>query len=159
MVVFEGGLDALALAEIEARENTIYVSTGGGFGPRTEAALLKLAEGRQVLSGFDNDAAGDALHRQVTELLPGATRLAPPLRVEGATMRCKDWLDVLEASNAARSRAIPSTGPGTIGDGASETGQSIEAPRGQASASEMEAPSGSAPVPPHADEPETPEFG
>jgi hypothetical protein len=81
MVVFEGGLDALALAELEARKDTIYVSTGGGFGPRTEAALLKLAEGRQVLSGFDNDATGDVLHRQLTRLLPRVTRLAPPLRI------------------------------------------------------------------------------
>ena len=31
MVVLEGGLDALALAQIENRNDTIYVSTGGGF--------------------------------------------------------------------------------------------------------------------------------
>lgn len=98
MVIFEGGLDALALAELEAREDTIYVSTGGGFGPRTEAALVKLAQGRQVLSGFDNDAAGEALNIQLTGILPGATRLAPPMRVRGSTTRCKDWLDVLSAS-------------------------------------------------------------
>ncbi|WP_324753158.1 relaxase/mobilization nuclease domain-containing protein [Roseovarius sp. Pro17] len=30
MIVFEGGLDALALAEIEDRSDTTYVSTGGG---------------------------------------------------------------------------------------------------------------------------------
>lgn len=158
MVVFEGGLDALALAELEARGDTIYVSTGGGFGPRTEAALLKLAEGRQVLSGFDNDAGGDALHRQLTGLLSRVTRLAPPSRVEGGTKPCKDWLDVLEASKAAPSPAIPSIGPWITGDGASETGRPMAAQRGRASVPEPEAPSAPASMAPHADEPEAPEF-
>lgn len=131
MVIFEGGLDALALAELEAREDTIYVSTGGGFGPRTETALVKLAEGRQVLSGFDNDAAGNALHKQITGVLPVATRLAPASRVEGSTQPSKDWLDILEASNAAPAPAMAATCPGTTGDSASETGRSI---RGSAQA-------------------------
>lgn len=159
MMVFEGGLDALALAELEAREDTIYVSTGGGFGQRTETALLKLAEGQQVLSGFDNDAAGEALHRQLTGLLSRVTRLAPPSRVEGGTNPCKDWLDVLEASKAARSPAIPSTGPGTTADGASETGLPIEALPRRASVPEPEARSAPASMAPHADEPEAPQFG
>ncbi len=159
MVVFEGGLDALALAEFEAREDTIYVSMGGGFGPRTEATLLKLAEGRQVLSGFDNDAAGDALHNQLTEFLPAAKRLAPPTLVEGATKPCKDWLDVLNASEAAPAPAMAATLPRATGDDASESGLPIEAPHAQASVSEPEAPSGPAPMTPHVDEPETPEFG
>ena len=159
MVVFEGGLDALALAEFEAREDTIYVSTGGGFGPRTEAALVKLARGRQVLSGFDNDAAGDALHNQLTEFLPAAKRLAPPTLVEDATKPCKDWLDVLNASEAAPAPAMAATLPRATGDDASESGLPIEAPHAQASVSEPEAPSGPAPMTPHVDEPETPEFG
>ncbi|MCL3883893.1 relaxase/mobilization nuclease domain-containing protein [Marivita sp. GX14005] len=109
MVIFEGGLDALALAELEAREDTIYVSTGGGFGARTAVALLKLAEGRQVMSGFDNDAAGAALHKRLATLLPGATRLAPPSQVGGAKKPCKDWLDVLNASREAPSPAMSSS--------------------------------------------------
>lgn len=142
MVIFEGGLDALALAEFEAREDTIYVSTGGGFGPRTEAALVKLAEGRQVLSGFDNDAAGEALHSQLTGLLPGATRLAPPLRVRGSTKPCKDWLDVLSVSKVTvpPSPAVPSARPGAAGGGTGEAGRSMQAPHGRASASAPDAP-------------------
>jgi 5S rRNA maturation endonuclease (ribonuclease M5) len=106
MVVFEGGLDALALAELEARFDTIYVSTGGGFGQRTEQALKALAKGRQVFSGFDNDRAGEALHAQLRRILPTVERHAPPARIEGATRPCKDWLDVLNAT-AERSKAAP----------------------------------------------------
>jgi 5S rRNA maturation endonuclease (ribonuclease M5) len=157
MVVFEGGLDALALAELEAREDTIYVSTGGGFGPRTEAALLKHAEGRQVHSGFDNDVAGDDLHRQLTGLLPGAKRLAPPTRVEGTKKPCKDWLDVLNAPKGACSPALAATRPQTMRHDASEYRLPIEASHAQASVSEPEAPSGQAPMIPNVDEPETPE--
>lgn len=158
MVIFEGGLDALALAEFEARDDTIYVSTGGGFGPRTEAALLKLAEGRQVLSGFDNDTAGDTLHRQLTKLLPRVTRLPPPSRIEGATRPCKDWLDVLNATKTARSSAVPSTRPGVAGDGASKAGRSMQAQQGRASVSEPEALSETAPVARPVNEPNTPEM-
>jgi 5S rRNA maturation endonuclease (ribonuclease M5) len=128
MVVFEGGLDALALAELEAREDTIYVSTGGGFGPRTEAALLKSAEGREVLSGFDNDAAGEILHRQLTGLLPGATRLAPPPHVEGTKKPCKDWLDVLNASKGASSPPMPPARPRSAGKVENEVPQPVRAP-------------------------------
>jgi 5S rRNA maturation endonuclease (ribonuclease M5) len=160
MVVFEGGLDALALAELEAREDTIYVSTGGGFGPRTEAALLKLAEGRQVLSGFDNDAAGNALHRQLTGFLPGAMRIAPPVRIEGRTKLCKDWLDVLNASKitVTPSPAVPSARPRATGDGIGKAGRSMQAPQGPAAASKPETPSETAPTTQPFGEPETPEF-
>lgn len=106
MVVFEGGLDALALAELEARHDTIYVSTGGGFGQRTEQALKTLAKGRQVFSGFDNGRAGEALHAQLKQLLPIVERHAPHKRIEGAPRLCKDWLDVLNAT-AERSKLGP----------------------------------------------------
>ena len=128
MVVFEGGLDALALAEFEARHDTIYVSTGGGFGPKTEAALLKLAEGLKPLSGFDNDAAGEALHRRLTGLLPGATRFAPPSQVEGAKKVCKDWLDVLNASKGVLSLVLPSSSLPAASKHAGLAEQSMQAP-------------------------------
>lgn len=98
MVVLEGGLDALAIAELEARDDTIYVSTGGGFGTLTEDALLQLTDGKDIISGFDNDAAGDALHAKLLTLLPAAKREAPPTRIEGSEIECKDWLDVLNAA-------------------------------------------------------------
>lgn len=115
VVVFEGGLDALALAELEAREDTIYVSTGGGFGPKTEAALLKLAAGREVLSGFDNDTAGKALHKRLKDLMPSAKRHAPPSQIEGSNAPCKDWLDVLNATKNQMPIATPPAMPEVIG--------------------------------------------
>jgi len=141
MVVFEGGLDALALAEFEARDDTIYVSTGGGFGPKTEAALLKLAEGLKPLSGFDNDAAGEALHRRLTGLLPRATRLAPPSQVEGAmnVKPCKDWLDVLNASKVAASQTMSPSNLAAHSESAGLAEQLVQAP--------------------HLREPKMPEFG
>jgi len=159
MVIFEGGLDALALAELEAREDTIYVSTGGAFGPRTEAALLKLAHGRKVLSGFKNDAAGDALHSQITGLLPGAIRLAPPSRIEGVKKPCTDWLHVLNASKDAPSPTLSSTRPRAACHGASEAGQSSETGGQAERAAELEPHSEPVPTAQHLDEPETPEFG
>lgn len=104
LVVFEGGLDALALAEIENRNDTLYVSTGGGFGPRTVSALMTLAQSRAVFSGFDNDEGGNALHNRLIGSLPHTERLSPPSSVQGAKAVCKDWLDVLNARNAAAAR-------------------------------------------------------
>lgn len=100
MVVFEGGLDALALAELESRTDTLYVSTGGGFGPKTEVALQRLSEGRQVLSGFDNDPAGETLHKRLLALVSTSERYSPLSRIDGSERVCKDWLDVLNAIKA-----------------------------------------------------------
>ena len=83
IVIFEGGLDALALAEIEGRDDTIHVSTGGGFGPKTEAALLALSKDKEVLSGFDNDPAGVTMNKKFLAFMPTAQRLAPPSQIEG----------------------------------------------------------------------------
>lgn len=93
MVVCEGGLDALALAEHEQHDGTIYVSTAGGFGERSRDALIHLSVGREVISAFDNDTAGEAMDRKLLAAIPSAKRAAPPEIVEG--QKCKDWLDVL----------------------------------------------------------------
>jgi len=162
MVILEGGLDALALAELEARDDTLYVSTGGGFGPKTEAALLKLAEGRQVLSGFDNDAAGDALHSQLTGLLPQVARLAPPSRIEESTKPCTDWLDVrtdvLNTSKVVPSPTMAPSDLGAAGEAVGEARQSLETGGEDKRAAEPEPHSEPAPTAQHLDEPETPEF-
>lgn len=110
MLVVEGGLDALALAELEARADTIYVSTGGGFGQMTEEALRLLAEGREVFAAFDNDAAGDLMCSKLQAFLPTAARLAPPSRVGTSKKICKDWLDVLNAPKAGAPTQHPELG-------------------------------------------------
>ncbi|MCI5041657.1 MAG: toprim domain-containing protein, partial [Donghicola eburneus] len=107
MVVFESGLNALALAELEARNDTLYVSTGGGLGPETRGALATLAETREVLSGFDNDHAGDALHERLLSLLPGTRRHAPPSQIIGFARPCKAWFDVLKATADAKHDELP----------------------------------------------------
>ena len=107
MVVFESGLNALALAELEARTDTLYVSTGGSLGAKTLKALATLAETREVLSGFDNDHAGDALHERLLDLLPYTQRHAPPSQIIGATRPCKAWFDVLKATADAKHDALP----------------------------------------------------
>ncbi|MFD2741759.1 toprim domain-containing protein, partial [Sulfitobacter aestuarii] len=109
MIVFEGGLDALALAEMEGRDDTIYVSTGGGFGPLSAMALRQFGADKAVFSAFDNDAAGDLLADKLREILPAAERLAPPSRVEGAATVCKDWLDVLVASKSTGTAPLASS--------------------------------------------------
>jgi hypothetical protein len=107
MVVFESGLNALALAELEARTDTLYVSTGGSLGAKTLKALATLAETREVLSGFDNDHAGDALHEHLLDLLPDTRRHAPPSQIIGAARPCKGWFDVLNATEDAKHDALP----------------------------------------------------
>jgi len=100
MKFVEGGLDALALAEIEERDDTLYVSTGGGFGQITEAALIELGKGHEVWSAFDNDEAGNAMDKKLRALLAHAYRLAPPAPIKGRQGSCKDWLDVLVAEKS-----------------------------------------------------------
>lgn len=116
MAVVESGLDALALAELEDRDDTLYVSTGGGFGSLTEAALQRLAQGRTVVSAFDNDLGGETHQRKLLGFLPDAKRLAPPSQVQGQDGACKDWLDVLAARKVMGKdpRSAPSNGEASL---------------------------------------------
>lgn len=102
LLVFEGGLDCLAMAEIENRDDTLYISTGGGFGPATTDALINFAAGRQVFCAFDNDQADEMMTSKVREVIPNAQRLAPPFSVSGSAGSCKDWLEVLNAMKDVR---------------------------------------------------------
>jgi len=63
--------------------------------------LVRLAAGRETLGGFDNDRAGEATHAALAKIVTEAIRLAPPSRVPGADVNCKDWLDVLNARQEA----------------------------------------------------------
>lgn len=102
MIVVEGGLDALAFAELDNRDDTIYVSTGGGFGPGSLGALRKLAEGKIVISAFDNDAAGDQFDKKLREILPEVGRFAPLAQLKGSAVQFKDWLDVLNVQKESQ---------------------------------------------------------
>lgn len=150
MVVLESGLDALALAQIEGRDDTIYASTGGGFGKLTEEALLRLAEGREVVSGFDNDDAGGGLHAQLLALVPEAGREAPPARIENSDAVCKGWLDVLNATRDRQESEMAEDPAQTSDEGPAEP---VEVASGDQESSPDDPSTG---LP--SDEPERPDF-
>lgn len=126
MVVFDSGLDALALAEIEKRDDTIYVSTGGGFVPKTQLALKTLGVDKDVYSGFGNDDAGDALHKEMCRFLPDTTRHAPPKTAGSLKVECKDWLDVLNALKAPAPALTPDPAMPDQEGAAGEKGADVE---------------------------------
>ena len=93
IVVVEGGIDALSLAQMEGRSDTAYVSTGGGVSRRALDQLKSLAAGKTVDLAFDADAAGDQLAAQIATALSGvaiAERQRPPSAY-------KDWNALLQA--------------------------------------------------------------
>lgn len=98
--VVESGLDALAAAEIEQRNDTLYVSSGGNFGDKSIEYLKILSDDREVLSAFDDDPAGAEMHAKILNAVPHAQRHTPPKRIDGSDQKCKDWLDVLNAMKA-----------------------------------------------------------
>jgi hypothetical protein len=60
--VTEAAIDAMSLAAIESlRDDTLYLSTGGGWSPATDAALLTLAErtGTQIVAATDANPQGE----------------------------------------------------------------------------------------------------
>lgn len=81
IVLTESGIDALSLAQQEWRSDTLYVSTGGGFGRRTLDEVRALASnhpGAEIILGFDNDDAGELMAEKVSEAIDfETTRLRP----------------------------------------------------------------------------------
>ncbi len=95
LCVTEAAIDAMSLAAFEGlREGSLYLSTGGGWSPATEAALRKLA-GRpeaQLVAATDANHQGEtfAVRLRVIAEEVGCDwlRLAPP---------AEDWNDALRA--------------------------------------------------------------
>lgn len=104
IVVTESGLDALSAAQIEARDDTRYVSFGGAPGRRAFDELRRLAVGAdQVVIGTDNDAAGDAIAARIRTALADIPRLAV---TDGKPPVGNDWNDTLRAALAADTLAL-----------------------------------------------------
>lgn len=62
LCVTEAAIDAMSLAALEGmREHTLYLSTGGGWSPATDAALIELAgqNGAQLIAATDANSQGD----------------------------------------------------------------------------------------------------
>ncbi|MBB4420836.1 hypothetical protein GGE20_005827 [Rhizobium leguminosarum] len=94
LAVTEAAMDAMSLAAIEGlRQGTLYLSTGGGWSPTTEAALRELASnpGVQMVAATDANPQGDMFAERLRTLADDAgcdwTRLRP---IE------EDWNDTLK---------------------------------------------------------------
>lgn len=93
--VTEAAIDAMSLAAAEdLRDDSLYLSTGGGWSPKTEAALVALLArpGVELVCATDANDQGDAFARRLqalaVEVNRPALRLRPP---------ADDWNEVLQA--------------------------------------------------------------
>lgn len=85
LCVTEAAIDAMSLAAFEGlREESLYLSTGGGWSPTTEAALRVLATrgGAQLVAATDANAQGETFADRIRLIAEDAgcdwLRLAPP---------------------------------------------------------------------------------
>ena len=69
--VTEAAIDAMSLADLEgARPDSLYVATGGGWSPATEAALRRLASRPETLlvAATDADAQGEIYAERIGKM-------------------------------------------------------------------------------------------
>jgi hypothetical protein len=100
MCVTEAAIDAMSLAAIEGmREDTLYLSTGGGWSPATEVALGALSRraGAMLIAATDANSQGDAFAHRLCALAEhsgcGWQRLRPPT---------EDWNEALKQRGEER---------------------------------------------------------
>ncbi len=91
LCVTEAAIDAMSLAAFEGlREGSLYLSTGGGWSPTTEAAVQALAAraDAQLVAATDDNPQGEAFADRLREIAQTAgcdwLRLKPP---------AEDWND------------------------------------------------------------------
>jgi len=93
IVYVESSIDAISyayLAHQKGHKDFAVVSITGGLKERLQEHVKSaLDAGREVVSAFDNDKAGDQYHARVIEVAPGARREKPEIG--------KDWNDQLKA--------------------------------------------------------------
>lgn len=100
LCVTEAAIDAMSLAAIEGiREGTLYLSTGGGWSPNTDAALrhLVVRPDVQLVAATDANPQGEVYAHRLRELAEEAggswLRLRPP---------ADDWNEVLKLQEKER---------------------------------------------------------
>ncbi|WP_235864288.1 DUF3991 and toprim domain-containing protein [Pseudorhizobium flavum] len=100
LCVTEAAIDAMSLAALEgSREGTLYLSTGGGWSPATDAALCELAErpGLTLVAATDANSQGDIYAERLRALAEASgcdwQRLRP---------QADDWNEVLKAQEKER---------------------------------------------------------
>jgi len=93
LCIAEAAIDAMSLAAIEGiREDTLYLSTGGGWAPSSDAALRALAgrPGVQLVAATDSNPQGEIYGERLRALAEDIgcewQRLRPP---------ADDWNEVL----------------------------------------------------------------
>lgn len=108
--ITEAAIDALSLAALERlRSDTAYVSTGGGWAPATEAAIVSLATaGCTLVAATDNNRQGDVYADRITTI--ASSHSCPMLRLRPDT---GDWNeDLCALTPPERSDGARSIGPG-----------------------------------------------
>lgn len=97
LCVTEAAIDAMSLAAIEGmREQTLYLSAGGGWSPSTAEALRILAArpGSQLVAATDANSQGEVFAGRLREIAEDVgcdwLRLKP---------RAEDWNDTLRSPN------------------------------------------------------------
>lgn len=110
LCVTEAAIDAMSLAAIEGlRDGTLYLSTGGGWSPATDAALRSLARRPdvQLIAATDNNRQGetfaDRLRALAEEAGCGWQRLRPP---------ADDWNEALQEREKERGERRKGAGGG-----------------------------------------------
>jgi len=95
LCVTEAAIDAMSLAAFEgSREGSLYLSTGGGWSPATEAAVRTLAgrPGAELVAATDANDQGEAFASRLRDIADQAGcnwfRLTPP---------AEDWNNALRA--------------------------------------------------------------
>ncbi len=95
LCVTEAAIDAMSLAAFEGlRDSSLYLSTGGGWAPATEAAVRKLAArpGVVLVAATDANSQGETFAGRLRDIADEVgcdwLRLTPP---------AEDWNDVLKA--------------------------------------------------------------
>jgi hypothetical protein len=109
--ITEAAIDAMSLAAFEGiRDGTLYLSTGGGWSPATEAAVRVLAKRPdvQLVAATDNNAQGEIFAGRLREIAEAAgcdwLRHKPP---------AEDWNEAWKAKvkeeqeNRERRRGLP----------------------------------------------------
>ncbi|MGV2104284.1 DUF3991 and toprim domain-containing protein [Rhizobium sp. 21-4511-3d] len=94
LCVTEAAIDAMSLAAVEdLRDGSLYLSTGGGWSPRTEAALVALLArpGAELVCATDANDQGDAFARRLEALAVQVNRPSVRLRPPA-----DDWNEVLQ---------------------------------------------------------------
>lgn len=105
LCVTEAAIDAMSLAAVEdLRDDSLYLSTGGGWSPKTEAALVALLArpGAELVCATDANDQGDAFARRLQALAVQLNR--PCLRLRPPA---DDWNDVLQERKREELRRGP----------------------------------------------------